>query len=502
MNKKIVIMIICLCGILTACSYKEFFRQYQRALSGAAIDGGENSGQVKETKKETAATSSSVMGDIVTGSGIHSADNVTMDMQTADYWIDRINSPDKILANQKEIENYNKKIKKQMSQDSDALFFDVDSYDESIAGYRLKELMGENGFTLKPYTNSQGESIASEQWQIYFENCNYDSIADFNKVRYGVVCRRADVRVLPTAERIFDNSDKQSGDVLQSTALAVNEPVLVMHTSRDNGWYFIVAEEYAGWVSCDAIGLAASRNEWQKIRENEHFLVVTGDRIQTQEVPGDELSGNYEFTMGTKLPLAENAAWKDLKSKSGDENSVCNSSVYDSYVVKAPKRNEDGSLTYAMLAVPLNKDVSIGYMEYTRANVLRQAFKMLGNPYGWGGADSGRDCSSLVRDVYLCFGFRLPRNSSDMAKLPESVDVKELSEKEIIQKLMGAESGSILQMPGHVMLYLGCVDKNYFVLSARGGKFQRVMINDLHAQTGDGKNWAAQLETIINLMSS
>lgn len=497
MNKKIVIMIICLCGILTACSYKEFFKQYQRVVSGSAIDGGENSGQVKETKKETAATSSSVMGDIVTGSGIHSADNVTMDRQTADYWIDRTNAPDKVLANQKEIQNYNKELKKQMSQDSDTLFFDVDSYDESIAGYRLRKLMGENAFVLKPYTDSQGKNISSEQWQEYLKNCNYDSIADFNTVRYGVVCRRANVRVLPTEDRIFDNADSGYSDVLQSTALAVNEPVLVMHTSSDNGWYFIVAEEYAGWVSCDTIGLAASRKEWQEIRETEHFLVVTGDRIQTKEIPGDELSGNYEFTMGTKLPLAENAAWKDLKSKSGDKNSV-----YDSYVVKVPKRSEDGSLTYALLAIPLNKEVSIGYMEYTRANILRQAFKMLGNPYGWGGADGERDCSSLVRDVYLCFGFHLPRNSGDMAKLSENVDVKGLSEKETIQKLMGAEPGAILQMPGHVMIYLGCEDKNYFVLSARGGKFQRVMINDLHAQTEDGKNWAAQLETIVNLMSA
>lgn len=494
MNKKIVIIVICLCGILTACSYKEFFKQYQQVLSGSAIDGGENNGQVRETKKETAATESSVMGDIVTGSGIHSADNVTMDMQTADYWIDRINAPDRVLAKQKEIQNYNSEIKKQMSQDSNSIYFDVDAYDESIAGYRLQELMEENTFPVKPYYDSRGERVTTEQWQTYFENSNYDGIADYNIICYGIVCRRADVRVFPTEERIFDNADNQNSDVLQSTALAVNEPVLVMHTSADGEWYFIVAAEYAGWVRCDTVGLTADRKEWQEIRENEHFLVVTGDRIQTKKIPGDELSGDYEFTMGTKLPLAENAAWKNLKAKSGDE-----SSIYDSYVVKVPMRNEDGSLSYSFLAIPLNKDVSIGYMEYTRANVLRQAFKMLGNPYGWGGADGERDCSSLIRDVYLCFGFQLPRNSGDIAKLSENVDVKGLSEKEITQKLMGTEPGSILQMPGHVMLYLGCADRNHFVLSARGGKFQRVMINDLHAQTDDGKNWAAQLESIVTI---
>lgn len=506
MNKKIVIMIICLCGILTACSYQEFFRQYQRVLSGSAIDGRENNRQVREREqeKETAATDSSVMGENVTGSGIHSADNVTMDMQTADYWTDRMNTPDKVLAKRNEIESFNSEIKKQMSQDAEAMFYDVDAYDENIAGHRLRELMGENTFMVKPYYSQSG-SVAKEQWQEYIQNCNYDKIADYNKIRYGIVCQRADVRVLPTADRIYDNPDGLDGDVLQSTALAINEPVLIVHASSDGEWYFVVAMEYAGWVQCERIGLAASREEWQDIRQMKHFLVVTGDHIQTKAVPGDILSGDYEFTMGTKLALAENSAWNKNES-SGEETGV-----YDSYVVNVPVRNAEGGLEYAHLTVPLSKDVHIGYMEYTRANVVRQAFKMIGNPYGWGGADGERDCSSLVRDVYLCFGIYLPRNSGDMARLAEktyaneikalshSEDVRGLSEKEIIQKIRGAEPGAVLQMPGHVMLYLGCADKNYYVLSARGGKIRRVMINDLHAQTGDGKTWAAQIEAIVSI---
>ena len=177
----------------------------------------------------------------------------------------------------------------------------------------------------------------------------------------------------------------------------------------------------------DTIGLFENRSEWQRTKEMEKFLVITGDRIQTKKILGNSLSGDFEFTMGTRLCLAENKEW---------ENKEEITSAYDCYVVKVPVRGEDGKVQFSLLSVPLSQDVSIGYMEYTRANVIRQAFKMLGNPYGWGGMNGERDCSSLIRDVYLCFGFRLPRNSDDMAKIPSQmhVDLTGLSEKQKIER--------------------------------------------------------------------
>lgn len=491
MNKKILILIICLSGILTACSYQEFFKQYQRLSETAS--GGES-----KKVRERSSGSDAVSGGSVSGSGIHSADNVTREMQTAQYWIDRMNTKDKVLATQQEIEEFNKALKERLVQDSDAMFFDLDSFGESIQGSRLKELIGEcvSGQLMLPFRSSVS-------WQEYYRNCNYEAIADYNKIRYGLICQRADVRALPTEDKVEDGT---TGDILQNTALAINEPVLILHTSLDDEWYFVVAKEYAGWIQKEMAALVPGRTAWQEIQEKEQFLVVTADRMQTKQIPGDSLSGDYEFTMGTRLFLAENTAWQAKKREEGDE-----AGVYDSYVVKVPKRDVDGNLTYAFLSIPLGRDVNIGYMEYTRANVVSQAFKMLGNPYVWGGAYGERDCSSMIRDVYLCFGIYLPRNSSDMARLSEkdctekikalsqSVDVKGLSENEKTEKLMGAEPGAILQMPGHAMIYLGCEDKNYFVLSARGGTYRCVMVNDLHAKTEEGKTWAEQLCAIVSL---
>jgi hypothetical protein len=87
----------------------------------------------------------------------------------------------------------------------------------------------------------------------------------------------------------------------------------------------------------------------------------------------------------------------------------------DNYVLKLPVRRKSGELEFKLALLPAASDVALGYMPYTRANLIRQIFKTNGNRYGWGGMLEARDCSALVLEVYRCFGFDLPRNSEDQA---------------------------------------------------------------------------------------
>jgi hypothetical protein len=416
-------------------------------------------------------------------------------MQTAEYWIDHMNTPDRVLLKQEEIQKINETIKTQLVSDEDAVFYDLSSYEENISGTDLKKLIGKYKFPMTAYSSHGSPAnnvISPAQWNSYYENCNTDNIADLNPIRYGIVCQRADVRAIPTSDAICDEPDEKNGDILQNTALSVNEPVLVLYTSKDKAWYFIMAEEYAGWVEKDTIGLCESRSQWEELQNPEHFLIITADCIQTKQIAGDSLTGNYEFTMGTKLCLAENKEWQDT------EKTV---SARDSYVVKVPVRSKNGTLKINYLAIPLSRDVHLGYMDYTKANLVTQAFKMLGNSYGKGDSYGERDDASFVRDIYLCFGFRLPRNSSDMAKIHEKnyVDLSGLSNKEKEAKLYSTSSGSILYMPDQVMIYLGCVEKKHFVISTVNGQVKKVTVNNLQELNENGNTWEEELTLIVGL---
>jgi hypothetical protein len=68
--------------------------------------------------------------------------------------------------------------------------------------------------------------------------------------------------------------------------------------------------------------------------------------------------------------------------------------------------------------LPANSDSSDDYLPLTRANLIRQAFKFLGERYGWGHSYDARDCSGFVSEVYRSMGVQLPRNTRDQAVSP------------------------------------------------------------------------------------
>lgn len=508
MNKYIVIGLICLACLLTACGYTDYLREYRQNVSGTAVSGGGIYSMEKATNKP-AKTSDTISGTAVSGSGIHSADNVTALMQTADYWIGKTVQPDKILMSEAEIIAFNKKITEQLAGNENVEYYNLAAYGERIDGESLSAMISKADFSTGEYY-SLTAPVTEAEWTAYYENRNEEAISNFNTVRYGIICSRADVRALPTADYVTDNPGDRAHDILQYTALAINEPVLVLHTSKDGNWFFVMANEYAGWVRKETVGLCKEKADWSSAQEMKRFLIVTGDKVRLEQNPYNRLTSQCEFTMGTKLALAEE---KEYGSVIDARN------VYDNYVIKVPVRKEDGMLSYEIATMPLGKDVKEGYLEYTRANVLRLSFKLLGNIYGWGGMFDSRDCSSLTRDIYLCFGFRLPRDSSAQALIPGEgrIDVSKLTDKEKIQKLYSVQPGTILQMPGHVMIYLGCEDHNYFVISANGsfvpdsvkenadlsqGDYttRTVTVNDLNVKSqGNGKTWLSQLTTVVGI---
>lgn len=95
----------------------------------------------------------------------------------------------------------------------------------------------------------------------------------------------------------------------------------------------------------------------------------------------------------------------------------------------------------------------------TRRAFLTEAFRHLGEPYGWGGVGGGLDCSELVMDVLATFDLDMPRHSARQAEVGSfSIPVPEgMPEAERLRLLDRAlEQGIVLlHFPGHVMIYLG-----------------------------------------------
>ncbi|MGA7297241.1 MAG: NlpC/P60 family protein, partial [Rhodanobacteraceae bacterium] len=112
------------------------------------------------------------------------------------------------------------------------------------------------------------------------------------------------------------------------------------------------------------------------------------------------------------------------------------------------------------------------YLPLTRANIIRQAFKFLGERYGWGHDYDGRDCSGFVSDVYRSMGVVMPRNTSAQSISP-ALEHREFGDDDDHAARMQAVGklsiGDLVYIPGHVMMVIGKADGVHWVIHDTSG---------------------------------
>jgi len=269
---------------------------------------------------------------------------------------------------------------------------------------------------------------------------------------------------------ITDESGSNYFCILQTSAILMNEPVVVLHESLDGKWYYIFSEYCGGWIKSESVAICDTYSQWKQKIETEDFLLVTGNKIVLEDDTENRAVSGAIMYMGTKLELVK-----------PEEYTVKESGrvPYESYIVKIPIRLENGVLGYEYAFVPVSRDVNVGFLDFTQRNLITQMFKVNGDRYGWGGMYSARDCSQYIMDIYSCFGFQIARNSKAQSDMPlKSVDVKEKKDEEKKKILEKTPAGSILYFPGHVMLYLGESRGRHYVISPTA----RIIPNDSQAE--------------------
>lgn len=380
--------------------------------------------------------------------------------------------------------------------------FDLASFKNGISAKRLKALIARGNL---PSANGYvGQTpLSAQQRNEILNNRALDAVQGNSDVRFGFCVQRSDLRSVPFAQRVTSKPNDRFGDTLQESVVLQNEPLAVLHESADGKFLFVAAYFYVGWINSDSVALCSSFEQWQALLAPENdFLVVTDSSFRLCRDPYEPLVSELELTMGMRLSLAE---------KPGTVKSVRGRMSYDNYIVNVPSRAADGSLKFIEALVPISRDVHIGYMPFTYSNVIRLADKTRGEIYGWGGMLDARDCSALVMEIYRCFGIMLPRNTSDLAKLPEkyAADVSSLSTEAKRETILSQPAGVILFFPGHVMIYYGSDGNDLLCLSA-AGKFAPVQssatqnvytveVCSLDVRLSNGKTWLEAVEKIIRI---
>ncbi|MGE5396082.1 MAG: S-layer homology domain-containing protein [Chitinophagales bacterium] len=416
----------------------------------------------------------------------------TQEMMQVDFWLSKIKNPNQVVMTPAEIESLNSQTRQKLPY----LVYDLSLYPTSFPRERLKKFIDQPFPTGKCYMESK--LVSTSYWQSLHAKLNLEGLAADNPVQYGLTVRRTNMKIYPTFDVIGDEANDPGYDMFQDTSVLAAEPLVILHQSLDSKWYYTQMYNVIGWVPAEDVAIT-DRASWLAYQRSNEFLLITANRMQLDNNPLSPETSELEFTMGTKLPLVPAA---EVPQSLDQRITVGN------YIVKLPVRDSEGKLNIKMVPIPMSNDVSLGYLAYTRANVLKQAFKMLGDRYGWGGMLNGRDCSALVMELYRCFGVYLPRNSASQAnsagktlKITGSNSYRNL----LLNKL---QPGDFVVFPGHEMLYIGSDNGRHYVMSSLGSyaeikpgeaaksmRVRTVAINDLYLKRMTGKQWLEVLTT-------
>ncbi|HEX7111803.1 MAG TPA: SH3 domain-containing protein [Mizugakiibacter sp.] len=379
-------------------------------------------------------------------------------MLTPGFWIARQQDPDRIILSPAEIAAQNARVLREDPSMHDLRALPATLSKAQVAGWI--EALSQR--PQHPLYDVDGKPVPAATLDRLVDALALDAIPPRQPTRYGLVVQRAALRTFPTDLRVFGSRGDTDIDRFQETAEFPGTPVAIVHASRDGLWLFVLSPRYAAWVRREFVATGSAAEVFGYV-DRKPYRVIAGASVHTVYTPERPEVSQLQLDMGTRVPLG--ADWPADRPVNGQ-------TAYAAHVLELPYRQADGALAFTPALLQKNADSVSDYLPLTPANLIRQAFKFLGERYGWGHAYDGRDCSGFVSDVYRSMGVDLPRNTSRQAISP-ALQHRAFTAADDHAARMAAvrqlQVGDLVYIPGHVMMVLGWYQGQPWVIHDTGG---------------------------------
>jgi len=427
-------------------------------------------------------------------------------MQHPEFWISRIDNPDRVIMTPEQISELNRK------NHSRALEIkDINGNPYSIAnlanrGFQGIQFYGQDPLSVKsvPGDNlrkgiSNGIDYVSKRtiWdrrQIPFsdtmkkdiiDTIDIDSIPDTVTPRYGILVSHTLERLVPSPQAAYSS---QYGwlDMFQTGSLETGTPVAILHRSKNGDWYYIKSEFSYSWIPASHVA-EGSEKQIRHLSKPDNFLVVIGHKIPVYSDKGYK-TWITDYFQGAIIRL-------EKKNVSG-------------YQVLIPFRRADGSLDAVTGWVKPDDEVHVGFQPFTQRNILNTIFGLLYHPYGWHDCDDERDCCGIIRTVYKTFGIYTPRGTTHELHYTDHVYAfPKDTPKDVKYRCLDTCEPAITLcgFSGHIVMYLGKADGIHYVVHSNGYSYHdkdgteirvaRVSVTDTELEGGGNVELFSEIST-------
>ncbi len=430
------------------------------------------------------------------------AQGITTEMCSASYWYDKgLADSDKVLMSFDEIKAANKAAVDGKGTNVIDLMnikedYDATSLKDSLSNISVpKSDLFIDGLKIDKTAFIKNISDA-------IKATGYDGQ---QKTQFAVCVSTGDMKAYPE-DKFLGYSENDPDDENESVSLCVNEPFAIRQKCEINGKVFYWGYGYncTGWINAESLAICKNRNEWYDAckvdLDGKDFLVVTKDRIITEPSILAPYSSEVTLNLGTILKLIPADEIPDIIGERG---------TWNNYAVYLPTRDSQGKYVKKPALISQHHTVSIGFLPFTQKNLLDVAFSCLGNRYGWAGCLNSMDCSLYIRNIYRCFGFEIPRNTTWQQLVPGTlIDMKDMDDVQREQLIETLPIGTALYFDGHTMMYIGTEDGMNYVISDLGTVVEStgdikvktvysVAINPMSVRRGNGYTWLHNLTSAV-----
>lgn len=406
------------------------------------------------------------------------------EMRQTSYWISKMKNPDEVVLSLNEIERRNAAYKHRMEHLSEldstlvkqinkhikerpgllAHFPDLGSMTPSKLAELTKQMVqsGTDYLRSTEFGNIMAISYSDKELDAIELEISYDPERSKPNPKKGIVTTQSRLHIIPPIKPeyigLFTNG-KERWDLWNLDVLPLGTTVDILYTSKSNAFLFVLSERGYGWVPSENIGIGSS-SEIDVFGTTNDFIVCTGDRVPFYTDSNYTAVSGW-LRMGDCLPIVSN----------------------DSKVVKIPFRNANGKFSIQEAYLKSDADVHLGYLPYTRNNIVVQAFKLLDNLYDWTGAWYGRNHVTNLRDIFKSFGFQLPANGALLSAFSAHVQrVKpSVGRKTQVKTILSIEPFLTIQIceNSHSQLYMGDHNSMPIGFDAHGYSYKDEKGNDL-----------------------